>query len=46
MEGVMEPERASTPGDMRMSRAWRTCHFIAAVVYTSLDTEAVVSKLV
>ena len=36
----MEPERASTPRDTRMSRACRTCLFITAVVYTNLGTEA------
>ena len=29
-----------------MSHAWRTCQFINAVVYTTLDTAAVVSQLV
>ena len=42
METIMRPERASTPSDTRMSRACRTCQFITAVVYLSLDTEAVV----
>ena len=40
MEGIMEPERVSTPRDTRMSHACRTCQFITAVVYTSLDTKA------
>ena len=34
----MEPERASTPGDTRLSRGRRTCQFITAVVFYSLDT--------
>ena len=42
MEGMMEPERASAPRDTRMSRACHACQFITAVVYLSLDTEAVV----
>ena len=46
MDGIMQPERASIPGNTRMFRARRTCQFITAVVYTSLDTEAVVSELV
>ena len=39
---MTEPERAGTPAYSRMASACRTCQFVTAVVYTSLDTEAVV----
>ena len=37
MEGIMGAERASTPGDTRMSRACRTYQFITSVVYAGVD---------
>ena len=42
MEAIMEPERARTPEDTRLSHACRTSQCITAVVYLSSDTLPVV----